>query len=107
MPTPEDGWHVGPCTKTAKLTSKEQERASSFAEVLTRTGLVLANAWGQENMVGEATKKPWHKREILGHTDEDNDTQVDFVALKALSCVQSCEVDHTVDTYHWPITCSI
>ena len=43
-------------------------------------------------MVGE---KPWHKSELLG--------------------VQSCEVDHSVDTMgtdtvrndHWPITCSI
>ena len=26
----EHGWHVGPCAKPAKLTSKEQERASSF-----------------------------------------------------------------------------
>ena len=38
-------------------------------------------------MVGEATKKPWHKSEILGHTDEDSDTQVDFVAVNASSCV--------------------
>ena len=28
----EDGWLVGPCTTPAKLTSKEQERASSFTD---------------------------------------------------------------------------
>ena len=70
----ENGWHVGPCTKPANLTSKEQERASSFTEFLTRTGLVLANTWGRENMIGEATKKPWHKSELLGHIDEERDT---------------------------------
>ena len=66
-------------------------------------------------VVGEATKKPWNKSELTGHTDEDNDTQVDFVAVKASSCVPSCEVDHIRDTWgtdsvrsdHWPITCSI
>ena len=30
----EDGWHMGPCTKPAKLTPKEKERASSFTEFL-------------------------------------------------------------------------
>ena len=43
----EDGWHVGPCTKPARLTSKEQERASSLTEFLTRIGLVLANTWSR------------------------------------------------------------
>ena len=38
----EDGWHAGLSTKPAKLTSKEQERAASCTEFLTRTGLVLA-----------------------------------------------------------------
>ena len=111
----EDGWHVGPCTKPAKLTSKEKERASSFTEFLTRTGLVLANTWGRENSISEATKKPWHKSELLGHIDEERDTQIDFVAVKASSRVQSFEVDHSMDTLgtdtirsdHWPITCSI
>ena len=93
----EDGWHVGPCTKPAKLTSGEQERASSFTEFSTRTGLVLANTWGRGKMIGEATKKPWHKSDLLGHTDEDSDTQV--VAVKPSSCVQSCEVDHSMDTW--------
>ena len=82
----EDGWHVGPCTKPAKLTSGEQERASSFTEFSTRTGLVLANTWSRGKMIGEATKKPWHKSDLLGHTDEDSDTQV--VAVKPSSCVQ-------------------
>ena len=55
---------------------------------------------GGEKMVGEVTKKPWHKSELLGDTDEDSDTQVDFVAVKASSsCVQSCEVDHTMDSW--------
>ena len=111
----EDGWHVGPCTKPAKLASKEKERASSFTEFLTRTGLVLANTLGRENMIGKATKKPRDKSELLGHIDEERDTQIDFVAVKASSRVQSCEVDHTMDTLgtdtirsdHWPITCSI
>ena len=66
-------------------------------------------------MIGEATKKPWHKSELLGHIDEEWDAQVDFIAVKASSCVQSCEVDHSMDTLgtdtvrsdHWPITCSI
>ena len=111
----EDGWHEGPCTKPVNLTSKEQEGASSFTEFLTRTVLVLANTWGRESMVGEATKKPWHKSELLGHMDEEWHTQVDFIAVKAVSsCVQSCEVDHSMDTLrtdsvrsdHWPITCS-
>ena len=111
------GWHVGPCTKPAKLTSKvkERERASSFTEFLTRTGVVLANTWRRENMIGKATKKPWDKSENLGHVDEERDTQIDFVAVKASSRVQSFEVDHSRDTLgtdtirsdHWPITCSI
>ena len=66
-------------------------------------------------MVGKATKKPWHKSELLGHMDEEQEAQVDFVAVKASSCVQSCEVDHSMDTKetdsvrsdHWPITFSI
>ena len=98
----EDGWHVGPCTKPAKLTSKEKERESSFTEVSTRTGLVLANTWGRENMIGEATKKPWHKSELFGHIDEERDTQIDFVAVKASSRVQG-----SVRSDDWPITCSI
>ena len=106
----EDGWHVGPCTKPAKLTSQEKERASSFTKFLTRTGLVLANTWGLENMTGD----PWHKSELLGLMDEERDTQVDLMTVKASSCVQSCEVDHSMDTWgadsvrsdHWPITCS-
>ena len=49
-------------------------------------------------MVGEATKKPWHKSELLGHTDEDSDTHIDFVAVKA-SCVQRCSVDRSMDTW--------
>ena len=111
----QDGWQVGPCTKPAKLTSKEKEGASSFTEFLTRTGLVLANTWSRENMAGEATKKPWHKSELLGHTDEEGDTQIDFAAVEASSCVQSCEVFHRMDAWradtvrsdHWPITCCI
>ena len=111
----EDGWHVGPCTKPAKLTSKEKERASSFTEFLKRTGLVLANTWNRDDMIGEATKKPWHKSDFLEHVDEDRDTQIDFVAVRATSRVQSCEVDHSLDTLgidtirgdHWPLTCSI
>ena len=66
-------------------------------------------------MIGEATKKPWHKSELLGHIDEERDIQVDFIAVKASSCVQSCEVNHSMDTMgtdtvrsdHWPIKCSI
>ena len=111
----EDGWHVGPCTKLAKLTSKEKERASSFTEFLTRTGLVLANTWNRDDRIGEATKKPWHKCDFLEHVDEDRDTQIDFVAVRATSRVQSCEVDHSLDTLgidtirsdHWPLTSSI
>ena len=111
----EDGWHVGPCTKPAKLTSKEKERASSFIEFLTRAGLVLANTWNRNNMIGEATKKPWHKCDFLEHVDEDRDTQIDFVAVRATTRVQSCEIDHSLDTLgidtirsdHWPLTCSI
>ena len=110
----EDGWHVGPCTKPAKLTSKEKERESSFTEFLTRTGLVLANTWGRDNGIGEATKKPWHKCDPFEHVDEDRDTQIYFVAVRATSRVQSCKVDHSMDTLgidtirsdHWHLTCS-
>ena len=58
---------------------------------------------------------PWHMSELLGHMDEEHDTQVGFVAVKASSCVQGCGVDHRMDTWstdtvrsdHWPVTCSI
>ena len=94
----EDGWHVGPCTKPAKLTSKEKRESVFIHRVLTRTGLVLANTWNRDGRIGEATKKPWHKCDFLEHVDEDRDTQIDFVAVRATSCVQSCEVDHSLDT---------
>ena len=38
-------------------------------------------------MVGEGTKTHCHKSERLGHMDEERDTQVDFVAVRATSCV--------------------
>ena len=53
----EDGWHVGPCTKPAKLTSKEKER---FSEFLTRTGLVLANTWGRA-FLNTSTRTETHR----------------------------------------------
>ena len=91
------------------------ERKSESTEFLTRTGLVLANTWNRDNMIGEATKKPWRKCDLFEHVDEDRDTQIDFVAVRATSRVQSCEVDHSLDTLgidtirsdHWPLTCSI
>ena len=39
---------------------------------------------GRENMIGEATKKPGHKSELVGHIDEERDTQVDFIASEKL-----------------------
>ena len=93
----EDGRHLGPHTKPAKLASKEQERVFSFTDFLPRMGAILANTWRREGMVGEATKQPWHKSELLAH-DEERDTRVNFVAVRATSCVQRCEVDHSVDT---------
>ena len=98
----------------AKLTPKEKERASSFTEFLTRTGLVVANTWGPRIASAEATKKSY-KSHLFEHVDEERDTQIDFVAVRASSRVQSCEVDHSMDTLgmdtirsdHWPITCSI
>ena len=52
------------CKAHVKKNKRERYLSLSF---LTRIGLVLANTWGRENMIGEDTKKPWHKSELLGH----------------------------------------
>ena len=44
-------------------------------------------------MIGEATEKPWHKSELLGHIDGERDTQVDFIAVKAF--IPACKVVRT------------
>ena len=49
--------------------------------------------------MGDATKKPWQKNEFCGHVDEEQDTQLDVVAVSATSCVQDCDVDHRMDTW--------
>ena len=58
-------WDHAPSLQSSRQKSKRERHLSlSF---LTRTGLVLANTWGRENMIGEATKKPWHERTPRTH----------------------------------------
>ena len=71
------------------------ERASSFTEFFKH---VLGEHVGSR----EHGRRRGYKETLAQEptdTHEDDDTQVDFVAVKASPCVQSGEGDHIMDTW--------